>query len=379
MFRKTIAVLSVLTIAVALVLTTMSVRLAQAQEVVCGTTTAADLLTSGGTDVGDIGIWNTSSRLYVSFTPTPPWKISRLAFHSGSTYSFIPKNPDGTFKYQSFAVQKTFRPPVATTTINRQLIWPAGTDLHLAARLVLVKLSATGSITESIVVWGKNKTYGPNMYFKHIVQSCATSIPTKTATATVTNTPTNTATSTATSTATNTPTDTPTNTPTDTPTSTPTNTPTSTATDTPTSTPTNTPTDTPTSTPTNTPTFTPTTPGETLGVEGCTPGYWKQDQHFDSWAGYAPTDLFSTVFGRTLPGGSTMTLLDALNLMGGGIEALARHAVAALLNATSPDVDYAYTSAQVISMFQLGFDGDPEPVKDAFDAANNGIGGCPLN
>ena len=24
------------------------------------------------------------------------------------------------------------------------------------------------------------------------------------------------------------------------------------------------------------------------GGEGCTPGFWKQDQHFDSWVGFAP-------------------------------------------------------------------------------------------
>ena len=33
------------------------------------------------------------------------------------------------------------------------------------------------------------------------------------------------------------------------------------------------------------------------GGEGCTPGFWKQDQHFDSWVGFAPTDSFETVFG----------------------------------------------------------------------------------
>ena len=30
--------------------------------------------------------------------------------------------------------------------------------------------------------------------------------------------------------------------------------------------------------------------------EGCTPGYWKQPQHFDSWVGYTPSQSFEAVF-----------------------------------------------------------------------------------
>ena len=59
------------------------------------------------------------------------------------------------------------------------------------------------------------------------------------------------------------------------------------------------------------------------GAEGCTPGYWKQDHHFDSWQVYSPTDSFNTVFGITAPFPDTLTLLDALKLNGGGINALA--------------------------------------------------------
>jgi hypothetical protein len=88
------------------------------------------------------------------------------------------------------------------------------------------------------------------------------------------------------------------------------------------------------------------------GGEGCTPGFWKQDQHFDSWVGFAPGDSFETVFGVdvTLRSGGQgtvddPTLLDALNANGGGVNALARHAVAALLNASNPDVASDFTVA----------------------------------
>ncbi|HMP41969.1 MAG TPA: hypothetical protein PKA05_16440, partial [Roseiflexaceae bacterium] len=110
------------------------------------------------------------------------------------------------------------------------------------------------------------------------------------------------------------------------------------------------------------------------GGQGCTPGYWKQRHHFDSWVGYLPSTSFEAVVGRDVPG--TPTMLDALNANGGGINALMRHTAAALLNSQS--INYAYSTAQVISMFQAAFDsGNYEPTKDLFDTANNA--GCPLN
>jgi hypothetical protein len=115
-----------------------------------------------------------------------------------------------------------------------------------------------------------------------------------------------------------------------------------------------------------------------LPAEGCTPGYWKQKHHFDSWEGYAPTDLFADVFGRSAAG--VDTLEDALRAGGGGIKALVRHSTASLLNASSGDVNAVAftTTAEVIAAFQAAFDsGDFEPSKDAFEAANEE--GCPLN
>src|SRR6266545_1548142 len=53
-----------------------------------------------------------------------------------------------------------------------------------------------------------------------------------------------------------------------------------------------TPTPTPTNTPTPTPTDTPTPPAN----EGCTPGFWKQPQHFDSWTGFSQGQTLENVF-----------------------------------------------------------------------------------
>lgn len=122
------------------------------------------------------------------------------------------------------------------------------------------------------------------------------------------------------------------------------------------------------------------------GGEGCTPGFWRQEHHFDSWVGHAPTDLFGSVF--DLPSGleppeqnanpAELSLLDALVLRGGGVNALMRHAVAALLNAASPDVDYDLTEAEVVQAFNDALtDSTIEATKDELEAFNEQ--GCPLN
>ncbi|HRC85675.1 MAG TPA: SdrD B-like domain-containing protein, partial [Thermoanaerobaculia bacterium] len=113
-----------------------------------------------------------------------------------------------------------------------------------------------------------------------------------------------------------------------------------------------------------------------VGGEGCTPGYWKQPQHFDSWVIYSPNDSFNAVFGVNASGNPT--LLTALRAGGGGYAALGRHAVAALLNAVSNGVNYQYSTSEVIALVRQAYaSGDPEPIKNQL-AAQNEIG-CPLN
>lgn len=113
------------------------------------------------------------------------------------------------------------------------------------------------------------------------------------------------------------------------------------------------------------------------GGEGCTPGYWKQPHHEDSWTGYVPGDFYDDVFGV----GPHITLLDALKARGGGEKALLRHSVAALLNAASADVSYDVFVADLISAVQ---DAYAEDTKKAFNSLKNELEGfneqnCPLN
>jgi hypothetical protein len=113
--------------------------------------------------------------------------------------------------------------------------------------------------------------------------------------------------------------------------------------------------------------------------QGCTPGYWKQQQHFDSWMVFGPEDMFSAVFGNdAFPG---MTLLQVLKQGGGGIKALGRHAVAALLNAASPGVSSDRTTEQVIDMFNTAYtSGDEENIENFKNFLNDSNEqGCPLD
>jgi hypothetical protein len=121
--------------------------------------------------------------------------------------------------------------------------------------------------------------------------------------------------------------------------------------------------------------------------EGCTPGFWKQEQHFDQWVGYTPNQDLESVF--DVPdslGLDSATLLEALSFQGGNdlqgaSQILLRVAVAALLNASSPDVDYPKTTAQIIAEVNAalasGNRGTITSVANSLDAANNV--GCPLD
>ncbi len=108
---------------------------------------------------------------------------------------------------------------------------------------------------------------------------------------------------------------------------------------------------------------------DTPGGQGCTPGFWRQEQWFGFWtAPYTPTTLFSAVFDDAFPG---MTLHQVVQLGGGGLNALGRHTVAALLNAASADVDYGFTTQEVIDGFNAVFPGgDYEGLKNDFEYEN---------
>ena len=117
-------------------------------------------------------------------------------------------------------------------------------------------------------------------------------------------------------------------------------------------------------------------------IEGCTLGYWKN--HTDRWCtNYTPCMKFGDVFDNETTSFTNLTLLEALNLRGGGVYNLARQGVAALLNACSDEVDYPApylnNPQSVINAVNQAFkDGGKVPgeLASKLDILNNS--GCPL-
>jgi large repetitive protein len=140
--------------------------------------------------------------------------------------------------------------------------------------------------------------------------------------------------------------------------------------------------------------------------EGLSPGYWKN--HPEDWDGAAVSMSFEEFFfGTTQPGLNwkvmaingagkekfstqpDITLMQALELTGGDAAALARQAVAAVLNARDEDVTYQFNEAQIkgwvadaLSGQPVDLDGDGTPefaagamaiegVKSLLDVNNN--------
>ena len=114
------------------------------------------------------------------------------------------------------------------------------------------------------------------------------------------------------------------------------------------------------------------------GDAGCTPGFWKNTRkHLPAWVGYAPGDLFSSVFEDAFSG---KTLKQVLKAKGGGLNALGRHTVAALLNGANSDINYGMSDAEVIAAFNEVYPGtkaEYTALKNEF--ADDNERGCPIN
>jgi hypothetical protein len=114
-------------------------------------------------------------------------------------------------------------------------------------------------------------------------------------------------------------------------------------------------------------------------TEGCSPGYFKnhpdtptydRSQTLDS---VLTTDVFS----------ASLTIEDALSLKGGGVNALARHAAAAILNAAALPGTYAYTLTQLRAIFDQIEAGTLtiDAATALLESKEDGVGGivCPLS
>ena len=118
-----------------------------------------------------------------------------------------------------------------------------------------------------------------------------------------------------------------------------------------------------------------------VALQGCTLGYWKN--HTNRWCdSYRTCDRFGDVFTSAPASLANLTLLQALNLGGGGIYNLARQGVAALLNTCSNQVAYAGygdNTQSVIAAINLAYStggNAPGILGSQLDVFNNS--GCPL-
>lgn len=113
--------------------------------------------------------------------------------------------------------------------------------------------------------------------------------------------------------------------------------------------------------------------------DGCSQGYWKSHEAAWEVTGYSTTANFDNIFGCHAFG-CDMTLMEALWLGGGGLNALGREAVAALLNAAHPGVDYPLTPEEVIQKVRQAIEaGVYESTKNELEEYNeDAISGCPL-
>ena len=134
-----------------------------------------------------------------------------------------------------------------------------------------------------------------------------------------------------------------------------------------------------------------TTPEVTVTVtpetgEGCTPGFWKN--HTSAWVGYTTGQDLDTVFNLGVFDAALGddSLLEALDYGGGSTneaaaQILLRQAVAALLNASHPDVDYPQTTASIIAAVNAALASNDRATilaaKDIFAGQNEA--GCPIN
>ncbi len=124
------------------------------------------------------------------------------------------------------------------------------------------------------------------------------------------------------------------------------------------------------------------------GNQGCTPGYWKN--HADSWpaTGHSTAASVQSVFASAAayPAIGGASLIEALGFKGGsGVEGGARNllraAVAGLLDASHPGVDYPRAPAALIADVDAALAGGDRDtmlaLASAIDRDNNL--GCPLN
>jgi len=122
---------------------------------------------------------------------------------------------------------------------------------------------------------------------------------------------------------------------------------------------------------------------EFTSFEGCSPSSWGSAADLEevdfsavSWpAGYFPDDKYGypAYFNQliVISSGEDPTLHEALQSKGGGINKLARHSVAALLNSANSEIDYPLSITDIISNTQDSIEKEDYSFADVLAFSNN--------
>jgi len=124
--------------------------------------------------------------------------------------------------------------------------------------------------------------------------------------------------------------------------------------------------------------------------EGCSPGFWKNESFKRGAVQWGPTGFMNSTFWSEVPfadiaedlrlkgpnilgDAADPALLDALNAKGGIPNSFAREAVAAILNAAHPEIDYPLTVGQIIILVDaaVGDDADMETLRGLLRTLNH--------
>jgi hypothetical protein len=120
------------------------------------------------------------------------------------------------------------------------------------------------------------------------------------------------------------------------------------------------------------------------GAEGHTPGFWKTNvdtknavawpRQLDGSLVFDPLQPISSLFAGLPTELASLTLVDGIGLQGGGIEALLRHAISGVLNATHPYVAYPLSALEIVTLTNAAIaSGDAstiESLKNRFQGFN---------
>lgn len=100
-------------------------------------------------------------------------------------------------------------------------------------------------------------------------------------------------------------------------------------------------------------------------LQGCSVDFWRNN--YALWVGYEPGDIFYENFERDALS-TTLNFTTAINLdlRLHGIHGLVREALAALLNASHPGVQYPLSEEEVLDEFQRAYDLGGRHMDDQF-------------